>query len=210
MGQDLVLLLLGSNIEPQIHVKAALEDLDEIFEIRTRSHLYHGPTIGAQGSPDFVNVALIIVSPPPSREAAGSVERDRGSTRKSSRRRQEPAEDPGHRHRLLCQFQRADARAGRRRPQQSSLRRPPSSRYRRPLAVPGKRQENQRHRRGTGATPSSLRQDGKISPGAGIEKLIGRSREDPVRDSRCRSPVRPRSDPDHIRPLARAAEGIPG
>ncbi|HIA26903.1 MAG TPA: 2-amino-4-hydroxy-6-hydroxymethyldihydropteridine diphosphokinase [Planctomycetes bacterium] len=65
MGQDLVLLLLGSNIEPQIHVKAALEDLDEIFEIRTRSHLYHGPTIGAQGSPDFVNVALIIVSPPP-------------------------------------------------------------------------------------------------------------------------------------------------
>lgn len=63
-GREQVLLLLGSNIDPRTHVRDALSDIESRFEVVARSSLYLAPAVGAPGSPDFVNVALLIASPP--------------------------------------------------------------------------------------------------------------------------------------------------
>ena len=52
-----VYLSLGSNLEPQRHLRAALEALHERFGAIIESPVYRFPAIGFDG-PDFLNLAV--------------------------------------------------------------------------------------------------------------------------------------------------------
>lgn len=55
-----VLLALGSNIDPEVHLFAALDALDEIFGIEAASAIYEADPVGAPGTPAFLNAAVRI------------------------------------------------------------------------------------------------------------------------------------------------------
>ena len=53
-----VLLALGSNIEPERHILAALDALDEVLGIEALSAIYEADPVGSPGTPRFLNAAL--------------------------------------------------------------------------------------------------------------------------------------------------------
>ena len=56
----LALISLGSNIEPQRHMRQALEALAEVLEVTAVSSLYASPAKGAPGTPSFLNAAIAV------------------------------------------------------------------------------------------------------------------------------------------------------
>ena len=54
-----VYISLGSNIQPEIHIPAAVKWLDERFELLAYSSVYQSPALGTAG-PDFLNAAALI------------------------------------------------------------------------------------------------------------------------------------------------------
>jgi 2-amino-4-hydroxy-6-hydroxymethyldihydropteridine diphosphokinase len=54
-----VYLLLGSNIEPQKNIAAALQHLRQVAELGSVSPAWQSPAIGSSG-PDFLNLAAVV------------------------------------------------------------------------------------------------------------------------------------------------------
>ncbi len=52
-------LLLGSNIEPEIHLPKAIELLNRRFRILKISNVWETPAVGSDG-PDFLNAAVLL------------------------------------------------------------------------------------------------------------------------------------------------------
>ncbi|MEC9475538.1 MAG: 2-amino-4-hydroxy-6-hydroxymethyldihydropteridine diphosphokinase [Planctomycetota bacterium] len=59
------LLLIGSNINASQHLQKGLGFLGEKFDIDSKSPIYQSPPVGAPGTADYLNQALIICDPPP-------------------------------------------------------------------------------------------------------------------------------------------------
>lgn len=57
-----LLLVLGSNIEPETHLPRATDLLLASFGSLTRSSVYVSPAVGAPGTPDFHNQAIVVES----------------------------------------------------------------------------------------------------------------------------------------------------
>lgn len=53
-----VLLALGSNIDPERHIVAALDRLDAILGIEALSAIYEADPVGSPGTPRFLNAAV--------------------------------------------------------------------------------------------------------------------------------------------------------
>ena len=53
-----VLLTLGSNIEPERHLPAALDELDALLGIEALSAIYEAEPVGSPGTPRFLNAAV--------------------------------------------------------------------------------------------------------------------------------------------------------
>ncbi|MGE4620146.1 MAG: 2-amino-4-hydroxy-6-hydroxymethyldihydropteridine diphosphokinase [Planctomycetota bacterium] len=58
------LLLLGSNINPDLHLKQGFQLLGEQFSIHAKSPIYQSPPVGAPGTSDYLNQAVTIDRPP--------------------------------------------------------------------------------------------------------------------------------------------------
>lgn len=58
------LLLLGSNIDADRHLQAGFRLLSEQFTIDSKSPIYQSPPVGAPGTSDYLNQAVIIDDPP--------------------------------------------------------------------------------------------------------------------------------------------------
>ena len=56
------LIAIGSNIEPERYVPAALDALDELLGLDAVSGFYVGEPVGAPGTPRFVNAAALITT----------------------------------------------------------------------------------------------------------------------------------------------------
>ena len=53
-------IALGSNIEPEKHIKQALKAIEDAFQLRRKSDFIYTPPIGIEEQPDFLNgVALV-------------------------------------------------------------------------------------------------------------------------------------------------------
>lgn len=65
---DSVLLALGSNIEPLVHLPRALDELGRIGEVRAWSSLYRTVAVGSAGSAAFVNAAVELLTDEPPAE----------------------------------------------------------------------------------------------------------------------------------------------
>lgn len=59
------LVLLGSNIDANKHLKLALQALLDRFQLPARSPVFQSPPVGAPGTSDYLNQALIVMDPPP-------------------------------------------------------------------------------------------------------------------------------------------------
>jgi len=57
-----VLLALGSNIDPEANLLAALDELDALLEIQAVSAIYEAEPVGAPGTPRFLNAAVRAVT----------------------------------------------------------------------------------------------------------------------------------------------------
>ncbi|MDX1577913.1 MAG: 2-amino-4-hydroxy-6-hydroxymethyldihydropteridine diphosphokinase [Gemmatimonadota bacterium] len=57
-----VLLTLGSNIDPEIRLFEALDELDRILELASVSSIYEADPVGAPGTPVFLNAAARLTS----------------------------------------------------------------------------------------------------------------------------------------------------
>ncbi len=57
-----VQLLIGSNIDPQQNIQAALKMLESIHPIQACSRIWRTPAYGSTG-PDFLNIAITIETP---------------------------------------------------------------------------------------------------------------------------------------------------
>lgn len=57
-----ILLTLGSNIDPERHIVAALEALDELLGIEGASPIYEADPVGNPGMPRFLNAAVRITT----------------------------------------------------------------------------------------------------------------------------------------------------
>jgi 2-amino-4-hydroxy-6-hydroxymethyldihydropteridine diphosphokinase len=57
-----VYLLMGSNIQPEQNIRAALRRLQDFMELQAISGVYQTPAVGSNG-PDFLNLALRAVTP---------------------------------------------------------------------------------------------------------------------------------------------------
>ena len=57
-----IILLLGSNIEPDINIKKALDTLNQVVKIRNQSNIWITEAVGSQG-PNFFNMAVEIETP---------------------------------------------------------------------------------------------------------------------------------------------------
>ncbi len=58
-----VLLSLGSNIEPEINLPAAVRELGRYGRVRRVSAVWESPPLGASGQPNFLNAALWLETP---------------------------------------------------------------------------------------------------------------------------------------------------
>jgi len=56
------LLLLGSNIEPEVHLPRALRNLEARFEVRDASRVIESEAVGCDGAPLFHNQAVVLRS----------------------------------------------------------------------------------------------------------------------------------------------------
>ena len=56
------LLALGSNIDPERHMVAALDALDELLGIEEASPIYEATPVGSPGMPRFLNAAVRITT----------------------------------------------------------------------------------------------------------------------------------------------------
>ena len=56
-------IAVGSNIEPAAHLPAALEELVAALEVERISPVFETPAVGAPGTPDFWNAAILARSP---------------------------------------------------------------------------------------------------------------------------------------------------
>lgn len=56
------LITLGSNIDPERHIVAALEALDELLGIEEASPIYEADPVGNPGMPRFLNAAVRITT----------------------------------------------------------------------------------------------------------------------------------------------------
>lgn len=65
-GTERVILALGSNIEPERHLRRAAAELRARFPVLAVSSVWRTPPVGAPG-PDFLNAALAIECPLPIR-----------------------------------------------------------------------------------------------------------------------------------------------
>ena len=58
-----VFIGIGSNIEPEPHIRAALSGLAELGEIEGVSQFIRNPAIGREDQPDYVNGVIMISTP---------------------------------------------------------------------------------------------------------------------------------------------------
>ena len=66
MGES-VFIGIGSNIEPEAHIRAALSGLAELGDIEGLSQFIKNPAIGRADQPDYVNGVVMITTPIPAR-----------------------------------------------------------------------------------------------------------------------------------------------
>lgn len=82
------LVLLGSNIDPGENLPLALARLGEEFEVVAASAVYVSPPVGAEGTPDFHNQAVVIgsdLAPDELRTRFHAIEADLGRVRTEDR-----------------------------------------------------------------------------------------------------------------------------
>ena len=63
MTQNTAYLSLGSNIEPEINIKSAVEMLGELTELVAVSSVWETQPVGMKNQPNFLNAAAIIKTP---------------------------------------------------------------------------------------------------------------------------------------------------
>lgn len=68
-----VVLLLGSNIDPERNLVRAIERLGRYADIRTLSQVYQTAPVGGREQPDFLNAALLLYSEYSPEELKGQV-----------------------------------------------------------------------------------------------------------------------------------------
>ena len=59
----MVYLTLGSNIEPERNLRAAVRELDAVLGVEAVSRAYEAAPVGAPGSPRFLNAAVAVRTP---------------------------------------------------------------------------------------------------------------------------------------------------
>ena len=83
------LLSLGSNIEPEKNLPAAVRELSRYGSVRRVSEVWESPPAGAPGQPDYLNAALLLETPLSARElketALAAVEAGLGRVRGADR-----------------------------------------------------------------------------------------------------------------------------
>ena len=62
MKNNNVILLLGSNIEPDKNIRQALDLINQHVNLVARSHLWETEAVGSNG-PNFLNIAVVISTP---------------------------------------------------------------------------------------------------------------------------------------------------
>lgn len=85
---DVAYVGVGSNIDPEVHVPAALQDLAARLPLLGVSTFYRTPAIGATDAPDFYNGVVVVealLEPSAIRRVLGQVEDARGRTRGADR-----------------------------------------------------------------------------------------------------------------------------
>ncbi|MFQ5966423.1 MAG: 2-amino-4-hydroxy-6-hydroxymethyldihydropteridine diphosphokinase [Acidimicrobiia bacterium] len=70
-------ILLGSNIEPEANLAAALERLDqhEALDVLATSAVYRSDPVGPAGQPPFLNAAVVLETPLPPEELRAELRR---------------------------------------------------------------------------------------------------------------------------------------
>ncbi len=85
-GTTFSLLLIGSNIDARNNLQHGLQLLGESFTVLSKSPIYQSHPVGAPGTADYLNQALIIENPPPFeqlRDQIRSIEDSLGRRRSS-------------------------------------------------------------------------------------------------------------------------------
>ncbi len=85
---ELLFLTLGSNIEPERHLPAAVRRLTDVGRLRSVSNVYQNPAVGPRPQPDFLNAAVLLetgLSLPEIRSRLRRIEKDLGRVRTSDR-----------------------------------------------------------------------------------------------------------------------------
>lgn len=67
-GERPVFLALGSNIEPEAHLRRGLEELTRRFPVVSVSPVYESEPVDAPGSPRFLNACVLILTDLPASE----------------------------------------------------------------------------------------------------------------------------------------------
>ncbi len=83
-----VLLVLGSNIDPEVNLPRAVEQLLVFCGSLRRSAVFVSPAVGAPGTPDFHNQAIVIetiLDPPTLRAKLRAIETELGRRRSDDR-----------------------------------------------------------------------------------------------------------------------------
>jgi 2-amino-4-hydroxy-6-hydroxymethyldihydropteridine diphosphokinase len=86
---NLALLSLGSNIEPEKNLPAAVRELSSYGRVSRISGVWESPPVGAPDQPDYLNAALLLETPLSARElketALAAVEAGLGRVRGADR-----------------------------------------------------------------------------------------------------------------------------
>ncbi len=71
-GEYQVLIGLGSNLDPEINLSAALDQLQNTVKILSRASVWQSPAVGHQG-PDYLNTAVLIATDLPLQEIESNI-----------------------------------------------------------------------------------------------------------------------------------------
>lgn len=85
---DLAFISLGSNIDPEVNLPAAVSRLVVIGRILRVSAAYRNPAVGPRRQPDFVNAAALVetsLTPPEIRDRLRNIETELGRVRQADR-----------------------------------------------------------------------------------------------------------------------------
>jgi len=59
---NLVVVGLGSNIDPEVNIRTALQRIPELAEIRSQTDILRTEPVGAPGQPWFMNCAVLLTT----------------------------------------------------------------------------------------------------------------------------------------------------